>query len=401
MARREPTRTGVLFLTTETRPPLGADAWLHVQLIRTLDRATHDVHVACVTGPEDEPTPTFRALAGVRDVELVPVHLGERPASRSARDLWQAVRSLGPAMASAARLWRYVRRNDIAIIHTTDRPRDAFTGALLARSTRTKGIVHVHVGFGSWMSRLRRWAMHRGHARIAISEFVKRSLVANGYPADTTHVVLNAIDPDGWHPGEGRDAARAELGLADDAPVVITVCRLFPSKGVEALIRALARVHGELPDARVVVVGDDGPEQGRYMDELAGVARSLGVEDHVCFTGRRSDVPRLMAAADVFAMPSYEEPFGLVYLEAMAMRLPVVGLDNGGTPEVVEDGCSGLLSAPDDLDALAAHLVELLRDPARREAMGVYGRAQVDSRFTIERMAADVAAVYRLVASTT
>jgi len=105
-------------------------------------------------------------------------------------------------------------------------------------------------------------------------------------------------------------------------------------------------------------------------------------------------VPRLLAASDVFAMPSFEEPFGLVYAEAMAMKRPVVALDNGGTPEVVDHGKSGLLSSPDDLPALAANLLTLLRDPALRARMGEYGRKQVELRFSPDRMARDMAAVY-------
>ena len=181
--------------------------------------------------------------------------------------------------------------------------------------------------------------------------------------------------------------------------MLITVCRLFGAKGPEELIRALAIVHREQPDARLVVVGDDGPMQGAYLRHLVNLVHEVGLDDHVVFTGRRTDVARLLAAADVYAMPSFDEPFGLVYLEAMAMALPVVALDNGGTPEVVEHGRSGLLSAPGDIEALAANVATLLREPELRERMGRYGRRRVEERFTIERMARDTAAVYRAVAS--
>ncbi len=105
----------------------------------------------------------------------------------------------------------------------------------------------------------------------------------------------------------------------------------------------------------------------------------------------------LMAAADVFAMPSVGEPFGLVYAEAMAMELPVVALDSGGTPEVVQHGTTGLLSAPGNLDALADNLSRLLADPDRRHRMGMNGRHRVETEFTSARMAADVAHVYQAV----
>ena len=138
---------------------------------------------------------------------------------------------------------------------------------------------------------------------------------------------------------------------------------------------------------------------GVFEAELAELVEHLGVERNVTFTGRRSDVRRLMAAADVYAMPSFGEPFGLVFLEAMAMRLPVVALDNGGTPEVVEHGKTGLLSSPGDVDAVAQHLLTLMRSPDLRAQMGAQGRRRVEQRFTTDRQAADMAAVYALIAS--
>jgi glycosyltransferase involved in cell wall biosynthesis len=97
-------------------------------------------------------------------------------------------------------------------------------------------------------------------------------------------------------------------------------------------------------------------------------------------------------------MPSFEEPFGLVFAEAMAMELPVVALRNGGTLEVVAEGRTGLLSDPGDGDALAANLATLLDDPDLRRRMGAEGRRCVEDRFTIDRMAADTEDVYRSVA---
>ena len=108
----------------------------------------------------------------------------------------------------------------------------------------------------------------------------------------------------------------------------------------------------------------------------------------------RSDIAALMAACDVFSLPSFEEPFGLVFAEAMAMKRPVVALTNGGTPEVVEHGKCGLLSPPGDIDALAANLLTLLDDAALRAQFGEYGRSRVEQHFTPQRMASDFAALY-------
>ncbi|MET0577432.1 MAG: glycosyltransferase family 4 protein, partial [Ilumatobacteraceae bacterium] len=121
----------------------------------------------------------------------------------------------------------------------------------------------------------------------------------------------------------------------------------------------------------------------------------------VRFLGRRGDVGAVMAAADIFAMPSHEEPFGLVFLEAMAMERPVVALADGGTLEVVDHDRNGLLSSWKDADQLVANLSTLIADPARRAAMGECGRHHVIERFTVQRMAADVAALYRRIAAST
>ena len=206
-------------------------------------------------------------------------------------------------------------------------------------------------------------------------------------------MVLNAIEPGRWCPDHDRAACREELGIPDDAPVLLTVCRLFPAKGPGELVKAMPAVRKEHPTARLVIVG--GEMVSGFRAELETLAQEVGVEEGVVFTGRRDDVPRLMAAADMYAMPSLGEPFGLVFLEAMAMRLPVVALDSGGTPEVVENGVTGLLSAAGDADGLTANLLQLLGDSALRAEMGARGRRRVEQRFTIGRLVADTAAVYR------
>jgi glycosyltransferase involved in cell wall biosynthesis len=178
--------------------------------------------------------------------------------------------------------------------------------------------------------------------------------------------------------------------------VIACAARLFRGKGQDDVIRALPHVCKEFPDVRVLIIGSDDRQAMRtsFTDELKVLAADLGVSANVIFTGQRSDMPALIAACDVFALPSGEEPFGLVFLEAMAMKKPVVAVDNGGTPEVVEHGKSGLLSMYGDGPALAANLRLLLRDPALRTRMGEYGRQRVEARFTAGRMAADTADVY-------
>jgi glycosyltransferase involved in cell wall biosynthesis len=390
-------KVGVLFVHSATRPPLGADTRVQSQIIGGLDKSRVDVHVACAFGSSDAPTPTFATVRSIPNICLVPIDFGRErwcfPRFARVRALLGTV----PALLSLIRLTIYIRRNDIAIIHTTDRPRDAASSVVLARLTRTRCVIHAHVGFDpSWMSRMLQWAMKRADGLIAISDFVASTLRAPGIGDDRVHVVLNAIDTSAWTPRHGREAGRAEFGFAPVDTVVLTVCRLYPAKGLTELIRAVALVHEKQPHVRLLVVGLE-VEFG-YAEELKQLATDLGIANHVVLTGPRPDVPALMAAADIYAMPSKFEPFGLVYLEAMSMELPVVALNSGGTPEVVEDGSDGLLSALGDEQGLVDNLLACINEPLRRAEMGRHGRHRAETLFTIERMARGCEAVYRLLA---
>lgn len=388
----------VLFVHTATLPPLGADTWVQCQIIAGLDRDLHEVHLACAKGSPAEPTPTFGAMRAIPDLHVVAVNFGPEFSHRSTGGKIRALIATLPAVVSFANLVRYIRRNDIQIIHTTDRPRDSLATILLARLTGTRSIVHAHVAYNAeWMSAMLRWSMKRADGLIAISEFVASTLIASGHDESKVHVVLNSIDLAAWQPRLGREDRRAEFGFSPDDTVIITVCRLFPAKGAAELIQALALVRTDCPDVRLLIVGQE--TNAGYVAELAALAAELGVDRHVVFTGRRSDIGALMAAADIYAMPSFLEPFGLVYLEAMAMELPIVALNNGGTPEVVDHGGSGLLSSHGDLTGFADNLLTLVRDPPRRSLMGRRGRRRVEAKFTIERMARDTGSVYRLLAA--
>jgi glycosyltransferase involved in cell wall biosynthesis len=387
-------KVGVLFLSSAEQP--GADTFIHALLMRGLDRSRFDVHVACAAGPSNARTPAFRALSTIPDLHVRPANFGPSLTARSKIGKAAALLRAAPTLASYAGLARYIRQHRITVLHATDRPRDAVACAFLARLTGARSVIHVHVKCADWMSRSVRKAMRTVDALVGVSQFVARSLVDNGYEARRTHAVLNAIDPSAWDYRLDPRPVRHALGIPITAPVIACAGRLFRGKGQDDVIRAVARIQAEVPDLRLLVIGGDDRlvMQTSFTEELRALARDLGVADKVIFTGHRADMPALLAACDVFALPSYQEPFGLVYLEAMAMKKPVVALNDGGTPEVVEHGRSGLLTPPGDLFALAEHLLVLLRDPELRSRMGEYGRRQVEARFTPQRMANDAAQVY-------
>lgn len=387
-------RTGVLFISSAEHP--GADTFIHTLIMRSLDRTQFDVHVACSAGRPEAPTPAFAVLKAIPNLHLRPANFGPSLTGRSRLgQLLGAFEMLG-TIASFAGLVRYVKRHQIAVLHSTDRPRDAVACAVLGKLTGAKSIIHSHLKVADWMSGSIRKSMGRVDGLIGVSEFVARSLVEYGYDREKTYAVLNAIDLPRWDFRRSGAAIRRELGIPAQAPLLVCAARLFRGKGQDQLIHALPPVVREFPDLRLLIVGRDDLQamRGSFTEELKALALEHGVSQNVIFTGLRSDMPDVMAAADVFALPSDEEPFGLVFAEAMAMKKPVVAVDNGGTPEVVENGRTGLLSKPGDIAGISVNLLTLLRDPALRARMGEAGRRVVEARFTAERMAADVGRVY-------
>ena len=147
-----------------------------------------------------------------------------------------------------------------------------------------------------------------------------------------------------------------------------------------------------------MLVGADLEQGGAYERALRHRADELGVTDRVVFAGYRDDAARVVAAADVLALPSWTEGLPLVVLEAMALGRPVVATTVGGTPELVSDGETGLLVPPRDVEALTAALKRVLDDGDLRRRLGEAGKRRVAERFSSEAMTRDVLAIYDEVA---
>jgi glycosyltransferase involved in cell wall biosynthesis len=388
---------GVLFLHSQLY--WGADSAIHADLMRHLDRSRFDVHVACTRGDGSGVPLSLTKCRSIPDVTIRPTAFAPGVRGRRGAALLRQLQSAAAFPLDFAALVEYVRRKRIRIIHGSDRPRDATYSVALGRLTGAKSIVHVHVAWAHGYSAPAKWAVRNADGVFGISRFVAETVVSTGTPRERVHTVLNAIDPVAWDPQIDGMGVRQELGIPLDAPVLASVSRLFPQKGLRELLRAVALVRERVPNVHLMVVGADyaAITQGTFTQELKDLARDLGIHDRVVFTGERSDIPRIMAACDLFTMPSFEEPFGLVYLEAMAMQRPVVAVDNGGTPEVVEHGRAGLLSRYQDVEAFAANVVTLLGDRELRARMGAYGRARVLDYFNAKRMASDAGAAYEAV----
>jgi hypothetical protein len=221
---------------------------------------------------------------------------------------------------------------------------------------------------------------------LAVSHGIANELVDQlGWPRGKIDVVYNAVDPARVEV-EAPPGLREQLGGSATRPLVLTPARLDAQKGHRVLFEAIRQV----PEATFVLAGE-GPER----EPLEALTAQLGIAGRVRFLGRREDVPELLAACDVFALPSLYEGSSLAVLEAMAAGAPIVSSAIGGTDELIEDGRSGLLVAPGDAEALAAALRRLLGDSELRESLAAQARERVSAGLTREQMASRVTGVYR------
>jgi glycosyltransferase involved in cell wall biosynthesis len=370
---------------------------VHADLMRLFDRAQVESYVAYRPAKSVEDV-----LSGIPGVHRQSFELGPASDGLGKKELAKrAAQSSIPALRDAARLAQYVRANGIDIIHSGEDVRESFYGHWLSRLTGAKCVVHMHVKYDDWINPLARWAIRNADGVIGVSKWTSERVLRAGAPAQRVHTVLNGIPVENWDPAViDGSPVRDEYGIDRDTPLLVMVAGLRPWKGQRALLDALGRVVTTHPRFRVLIVGAEDASavhvRGAYTEELRHIAAKRHLQDHVVFTGRRPDVPQILAAADIFAMPTFEDPCPVAFLEAMAMGKPVIAIESGGIPELVDHGKTGLLSPVGDAEQLVGNISALLDDPVRRSEMGALGRQRVLEQFTSRRMADDIERVYRM-----
>ncbi len=373
-------------------------------------RVAHVITRLCKGGAQDNTFHTVRLANRDRfDVDLIsgptkgPEGSIEPEVDRAGINVLREqalVRSVSPlrdmkALRSLTRLFR-ANRYDIIHTHTS---KAGFIGRLAAERAGVPIVVHTPHGniFHGYFPRpvtrlfvwLERHAARRTDRLIELTRGgVDAYLAEDIGQREQFRVIFSGID---FEPFEAARARRTEtrraLGIEPQHILIGGVGRLEPVKGFAYFVDAAAHVLEALPDARFVIAG-----QGSLERELQKRAQPL--KGAFRLLGRRDDVPDLMAALDLLAVPSVNEGMGRVLLEAAAAGTPAVAANVGGIPDIVIDGSTGVLVRPRDSRALGAELLTLARDDERRKAMGEMARATVVPAYGIERMVEQIEDVY-------
>ncbi len=301
------------------------------------------------------------------------------------------------AFSAVLALASRMKRGDYDVVHSHLLKADALT-ALAARLFRPKRLIASKHNEEQVLKKRPVAIVHRVLTRvvdrvIALSDYVARYVATTGRIDESKITrVYYGIDPKRFANGD-RVRARAALGLSDAVHVGLCVARFHPQKDHATLFRAVDRLRKANRNVVLLLAGGD-PFYG-FKEQLEKLCESMGLTQHVRFLGIRDDVPELLAACDVFVLPSIYEGLGLVYLEAMAASRPVLATNGTAIPEVVVSGETGELITIGDDAALATAWEKLVLDRSLGERYGKAGSQRVDRMFTLPRMIDETLAVYR------
>jgi glycosyltransferase involved in cell wall biosynthesis len=302
---------------------------------------------------------------------------------------------------SASELARFIREREIEIVHAhlaRDYPPAAFA-ARLARNARL--VITRHVPFA--LNSLHRLALANVARVICVSAGVARRLREQRIFADEKIcVVANGIEfarYDNALAGFDRDDYRRTSLQTSARLLVGTVGELSETKGQEDFVRAAAIVARRVSDVEFFVVGEDNSRDGRTRRRLQEIVEEENLRGRVHFRGYAPDLPRLLAALDVYVSPSRAEAFGLATVEAAACGACAVATATDGSREIVEDGVTGRIVPVGNVEGLASVIVEILEDEGERARLSAKARASVRERFSLERMVDKTEEVYRVALS--
>jgi glycosyltransferase involved in cell wall biosynthesis len=350
---------------------------------------------------------TFRDGPLRRDIEQLGVKVEVLPPRR------HSIVAFPLFAVDMVRIWwtlvRLVKEYDIDVIQTHLLRSLDFLVLLLRYTTRLRVVLwtfhsadfvlsETELPKHKWLLKPKRYVHHLLYRLtsylvsgfIAVSDEVKEAMVeVIGPIGDRITVICNGVDVRRYGQPVDEASVHNQLGLDAAAHLISVVATLKEQKGHRYLVEAMGTIVPRYPDAHALFVG-----HGALREELQNLVRRLNLDGHVHFLGNRHDVPALLAASDLFVLPSLCEGLSMALLEAMASGRPIVATSVSGTNQVMIHSETGLLVAPRDSHALADAITQLLSDPARAQAMGQAAKRHVEAHYSAQKQADEHIALY-------
>ena len=351
-----------------------------VNLINQTPQGVYRHAIICVTNATE-----FRNR--ITSTDVIIIELGKKP---------------GKDLAVYWRLFRALRKLKPDVFHTRNVNTIEYQPIAALAGVRTR--IHGEHGWDihDLHGTSRKYRILRKFARPFVDRFIVVSKGLRDYltvsiriPPERITLIYNGVDLCKFHPREHTEDEAEKAIMADSRAIVIgTIGRMKEVKNQRLLIRAFIEIINQNPDERskiqLVMVGD-GPLRNGLMNEL----REAALEEISSFPGACDNIPELLREIDVFVLPSRNEGISNTILEAMATGLPVIGTRVGGTPEIVLDGITGVLTKDEDVSGLASAISRYVEDPELRQRHGIAARERVQADFSLESMVTRYLDVYR------
>jgi glycosyltransferase involved in cell wall biosynthesis len=291
---------------------------------------------------------------------------------------------------------RKILLRDVDVVHTHNLlPHYYATAAsigLKLRKISTRHDMGEHLK-GKRIQLLYKLSLYQTDSVVAVCEAAKRKFINNNIvPEQILSVVYNGIPPPIPRENKEQDknSARKKLQLPLEGPIVGSIGRLNIVKGYKTLIAVFAEVIKTYPTAKLVIVGD-GPERKNLQEQI----NKLEIGENVILLGERNDVEEMLEQFDIFALTSLTEGFSVALVEAAWAGLPIVATDVGGNREIVQDGLTGFLAEPGNLQDLTQKIEKLLSDDHMRRSFGARGRSRAENNWTLDLMRERYQCVYQ------
>lgn len=385
--------------------PVTAGVLSHAAMARRRMRICHIVSGDLWAGAEVQVATVASYLAECPDVDLSAVVLNEGRLASELRQMGVRVAVIDESRNSALGilifLIRFLRENQVEIVDT-HRYKESVLGTIAAKLVGVPHVIRTVHGLNELM-RGWKWAklwVYEALEKvilwfcadriIAVSSRTAETLKGSGYKPTAVVCIPAGVDLRNVKAIRPADEVRRELGIGPRMTLIGTAGRLSPVKGHGYLLRAAKQIVQKVSDVKFLFVGD-----GPLREELLASARDLGVNGECVFVGSRADVYDLVAAMDIFVLPSLDEGMPMALLEAMALGRPVVATAVGGIPEVVRHRATGLLVTPGDEQGLADACQELALNREWAQALGAHARRVVEQECSRERNGHAVVETYR------
>lgn len=403
-----------------TRIAKGGVAVVSDQIARGLQATNQYELVVVFDTPQDSDIRKQLVASPVQTIELVEARdvLGEQMASRANQNntgTSRVERYLGkkgyPIYLSMKSAWTFllrelprvkvfytlIKKNKISLVHTHSDLRRAKPEVIAAKLAGVPCVTHRH-GYATytWFDTLFAGLVAKN---IYISKDIAQYHVAQGEKQAKAEIIHNGIAPADYARTFDIQKIRHELGCSLSQPLIGLVARLDWWKGHEFFIEAMAEVVQQYKHCKGLIIGGiaelDYHRSKKYLDTLHEMVQSLGLRDHMVFTGHRNDIPRLVSALEVVVhASSIPEPFGLTVIEGMAAGKPVVATAAGGVLDIIEDGKNGLLVPCQDAKAMARAIMLFLADYDKARQMGEAAQQRVAENFTMSKQMTAVHLLY-------